>query len=72
MFMIWQALGQYLQTKDRRALLALIGAALFVVSDTFLAVNRFGTPIELARLYTLGTYYLAQWLFAMSAGWNHP
>jgi len=72
MFMIWQALGQYVQTRQSRAFLALIGASFFVLSDTALAVNRFSSPIELDRLVVLGTYFLAQWFIALSAGNKHP
>ncbi len=72
MVMIWQALGQYVQTKETRALAALVGAAFFVISDTVLAVNRFSVPVEMAPLIVLGTYFLAQWLIALSAGFDHP
>ena len=72
MFMIWQALGQYVQTRETRALFALIGAIFFVFSDTALAVNRFSSPIDLDRLIVLGTYFFAQWLIALSAGTKHP
>ncbi len=72
MLMIWQALGQYVQTRETRALLGLVGAVFFVISDTALAVNRFSTAINLAPLFVLGSYYLAQWLIALSAGTKHP
>lgn len=48
------------------ARLAAIGAALFVISDTLLAWNRFGGGIPLASLWVLATYYLAQWHIARS------
>ena len=48
------------------ARLAAIGAALFVVSDTLLAWNRFGGGIPLASLWVLGTYFAAQWHIARS------
>jgi uncharacterized membrane protein YhhN len=70
--MAWQALGQWRQTGERRALIAFVGTLLFVVSDSALAINRFANPIELAPLLVLGTYYPAQWLIAVSAGSNHP
>ena len=69
--MAWQALGQWQQTKETRALIAFIGVVLFVLSDTALAINRFTTPLALAPLIVLGTYYPAQWLIAMSAGNRH-
>ncbi|NDK38793.1 lysoplasmalogenase [Pseudoxanthomonas gei] len=45
---------------------AAIGAALFVLSDTLLAWNRFGGGIPLASLWVLATYYVAQWYIARS------
>jgi uncharacterized membrane protein YhhN len=70
--MVWQAFGQWRQTGETRALFALIGAIFFVVSDTALAFNRFDAPIAQASLIILGTYFLAQWLIALSAGSEHP
>ncbi|OYR20072.1 lysoplasmalogenase [Brucella thiophenivorans] len=48
------------------AWLAAAGGLFFMVSDTLLAFNRFHTPIPLAGLWVLGTYYAAQFLFARS------
>lgn len=45
---------------------AAIGAALFVASDALLAIDRFRTPIPVAPLWVLGTYWLAQWNIAQS------
>jgi uncharacterized membrane protein YhhN len=66
--MAWQALGRWLTLDDTFALLALIGAVLFVVSDSILALNRFRQPFRLARTLTMATYYSAQWLIALSIG----
>lgn len=41
-----------------------LGGALFVVSDTLLALNRFVTPVPLSSLAILGTYWAAQWCIA--------
>ncbi len=71
LLMGWQGLGQWQQTGERRALLAFIGALLFLVSDSLLAINRFANPIALSPLFVLGTYYPAQWFIAMSAGSEH-
>ena len=46
--------------------LAALGAVLFVMSDTALAVNRFASPFWLAPLAVMGTYVPAQWLIALS------
>jgi uncharacterized membrane protein YhhN len=47
---------------------ALAGAALFAVSDTTLALNKFRRPFRLATVAVMATYYLAQWLLALSVG----
>jgi uncharacterized membrane protein YhhN len=67
--MAWQAWDQWDQARARWALLAFIGALLFVISDTVLALNRFGEPFQAARALTLSTYYSAQWLISNS---NYP
>ena len=41
MLMAWQAMGQWLQSEYSGAFLAFVGAILFVVSDSALALNRF-------------------------------
>jgi uncharacterized membrane protein YhhN len=58
--MAWQAWDQWDQVRERWALLAFIGAVLFVISDSVLALNRFGEPFAAARALTLNTYYSAQ------------
>jgi uncharacterized membrane protein YhhN len=64
--MAWRAWDQWDQVRARWALLAFIGAVLFVISDSILALNRFGEPFGAARALTLSTYYGAQWLIANS------
>lgn len=44
----------------------LAGAILFVVSDSLIAVNKFGHPFEGARLAIMVTYLVGQWLLARS------
>ena len=39
---------------------AAFGGALFMVSDSLLAINKFGAPLPLASLWILLTYWLAQ------------
>lgn len=46
--------------------LAAAGGLFFMISDTLLAFNRFHTPVPLAGLWVLSTYYVAQFLFARS------
>lgn len=56
----WQALG------GERALAAALGAALFVASDSMLAINRFRAPFRAERVLVLGSYWMAQLLIALS------
>jgi uncharacterized membrane protein YhhN len=64
--MAWQAWDQWDDMRARWALLAFIGALLFVISDSILALNRFGEPFFAARFLTLTTYFSAQWLISNS------
>ncbi|UCF28848.1 MAG: lysoplasmalogenase [Chloroflexota bacterium] len=64
--MAWQAWDQWDDVRARWALLAFIGAVLFVISDSILALNKFGEPFVAARALTLTTYFSAQWLIANS------
>lgn len=64
--MLWQALGQLGRGVQLSSFLAAVGAILFVVSDSSLALNRFREPFAAGRALVLSTYYLAQWLIALS------
>lgn len=48
------------------ARLAAVGGVFFLVSDTILAYGRFRWSIPGQPLWVLGSYYIAQWLFARS------
>lgn len=62
----WQAVNRWAEGEMEGRLLAMIGALLFVFSDSVLALDRFRQPFRLARLLVLGTYFPAQWFIAMS------
>ncbi len=64
--MIWQALGRWSALATTGALLAAAGAALFVISDSVLAADRFRQKFQSARVIVLSTYWAAQWLIAFS------
>lgn len=64
--MAWQAWERWRHTGQRSALLAFLGAVLFVVSDSALAINRFRVGYEAASIVIWGTYVPAQWLIALS------
>lgn len=68
LIMAWLAWVWWSQTGQSGALPASVGAALFVISDTILAINRFRGEFKPARALTLTTYFAAQWLIAGSVG----
>lgn len=65
--MAWQAATRWNDLHTTAAGLAALGAALFVLSDSVLAWNRFGRPFRAAQAVVLSTYFAAQWLIALSA-----
>jgi uncharacterized membrane protein YhhN len=71
LFMASQATSRAFAIRSLPAVLAAAGAALFVVSDGLLAIDRFGRPFRAARALVHGTYFAAQWLIAVSvhAAW---
>ncbi|MBW1687872.1 MAG: lysoplasmalogenase [Deltaproteobacteria bacterium] len=66
--MAWQAVARWLAVGQLGALLACIGAVLFVVSDALLALDRFHRRLPAAPALKLGTYFSGQWLIALSIG----
>ncbi len=47
---------------------AALGGALFMVSDSLLAINKFGAPLPLSSLWILSSYWLAQGCIASALG----
>lgn len=68
LIMAWLAWERWSQTSQSWALLASIGAFLFIISDTILAINRFQGAFKPAQALNLTTYFAAQWLIASSVG----
>lgn len=67
MIMAWQAANRWLIGREADGtLLALVGAYLFVASDSVLAVERFRGTWRSAPFWVLSTYFTAQWLIALS------
>jgi uncharacterized membrane protein YhhN len=62
----WLRLKERGGADEKLALLAAVGAALFVISDAVLATHKFAGPVALAPLLNLSAYWLAQWLIASS------
>lgn len=50
------------ETIDESFQLVVLGAALFIISDSILAINRFSHTIPFAGIAVMSTYILAQWL----------
>ena len=66
--MAWQAWERWSQTGQSAALLAFLGAVLFVVSDSALAVNRFRGGYNSAPALIPSTHFAAQLLISRSVG----
>jgi uncharacterized membrane protein YhhN len=49
----------------RRHPLIMIGALVFMASDTILAINKFLMPIPHSTLYNIGIYFVAQYLIVL-------
>jgi uncharacterized membrane protein YhhN len=66
LMMVLQAWESHRLSGQPHAFLAAIGAALFALSDSALALNRFRRPFRSAQAIVLSTYFAAQWLIANS------
>jgi len=66
--MAWLAWEAFVSNRDASHLLAAVGATLFMISDSALALNRFRSKFRSADLVVLGTYWVSLWLIALSVG----
>lgn len=66
LFMSYQAGERYISFQDIATLLAFVGTLVFSLSDSILAFDKFKRSFALAQPLVLLTYYLAQWLIALS------
>lgn len=64
--MAWQAAARWAVLDTTAALLAAVGACLFVISDSVLAWERFARRHDYGQVVVLSTYFAAQWLIALS------
>ena len=62
-----QAIGRATVKDDAAARWVAVGACIFMVSDSLIAINKFVTPVALSSLWILGTYYAAQLLIVHNA-----
>ncbi len=66
LFMAYQAGERYLALRDIASLLAFVGTLVFAMSDSLLAFDKFKRSFKLAQPLVLSSYYVAQWLIALS------
>jgi len=66
MVMGWQAAEMWLTWRDWSALAAMLGAVLFLLSDSTLALNKFRAPVNQSSVIVMSTYWAAQLLIAWS------
>lgn len=66
MTMGWQAAALWAVMRDVATLLAMVGALLFIASDSILALDKFRAPIPQRDLLIMSTYYGALLLIAWS------
>ena len=62
-----QAIGRAGVIGDTAAHRVALGACIFMVSDSLIAINKFVTPLALSSLWILATYYVAQILIVHNA-----
>ncbi len=55
-----QAIGRATVLRDAPSVMVAVGAGFFMLSDSLLATNRFVTPLPMAQIWVLATYYAAQ------------
>jgi len=60
------SLINYLSTKSKKSLLMLVGAIVFISSDSVLAINKFYNSSHLLEIIIMITYVLAQYLIFRS------
>ncbi|HUR88702.1 MAG TPA: lysoplasmalogenase family protein [Ramlibacter sp.] len=65
-----QAIGRATVLRDAGSLEVAIGAVIFMVSDSILAINKFATPLPMAEFLVLATYYAAQLLIVHNFNWG--
>ncbi|EGU47792.1 hypothetical protein VII00023_20402 [Vibrio ichthyoenteri ATCC 700023] len=69
LFMAWNAIEAWQSSPVHTAVLAGIGAIIFIMSDLVLAIDRFRASSDYSRHVVMFTYYTAQSLIALSAIW---
>ena len=65
--MVGQAIGRAKVLRDAGATAVALGACVFMLSDSLIAINRFVQPLPLVSLWVLTSYYAAQFLMVRNA-----
>jgi len=60
------AMLDYLNTKSMKSLIMLVGAIVFIASDSILAINKFYQPNEFLAISVMVTYIVAQYFIYRS------
>ena len=63
--MLLAAINREKKVNRQSFLLVMVGAILFVLSDSMIAINKFTQPFELARIAIMSSYITAQYLIAI-------
>jgi uncharacterized membrane protein YhhN len=65
--MLAAALNRYGKVNGLSYILVVIGAILFVASDSMIAINRFIEKFDFARVLTMACYITAQYLIVVGS-----
>ncbi len=65
LLMLLAAFNRHGKVNGVSYMLVVFGASFFVLSDSMVAVNRFYQKFDFARILTMSTYLIAQYLIAM-------
>ena len=64
------SLLDYLNTKSTKSILMLVGAIIFIISDSILAINKFHTSTEFFLVMVMVSYVIAQYFICFQHHWT--
>ena len=67
LIMVWRAYVRFLTFRNTASLAALVGAAIFTISDDAIAINKWKSAFPGASTFIMLTYYSGQFGLAYSA-----
>ncbi len=59
------ALGRYGRAENQGVFFAILGASLFIISDSVIALNKFSSPVEWSGPIVMTTYLAAQYFLVL-------